>query len=143
MATKLRRLELPLDGPGPHAIVFAPLAAAKPTLAAALDTLRCLAAAPPGHSRVLWMRDWSSFCLNCLGSGKRDDDLKAVAAADALVRAARRAPAAGAPRAAPSAAAALRGCVTRTRRTSAGRRVACLLVVCGSLWRRCARSRLI
>jgi hypothetical protein len=34
---------------------------------------------------VLWLPDWSAFCLNCLGGGKTvADDLKAVGAANAL-----------------------------------------------------------
>ena len=83
--TKLRRLELNLEGAGPHCITFAPLSSHRPTLATALDTLRCLAATPAGHTKVLWLRDWSSFCHNCLSGGKtREDDLKAIAAADLL-----------------------------------------------------------
>ena len=40
---------------------------------------------------VLVICDWSAFTLNCLSGGKtRDDDLKAIAAADTLVRAAAR-----------------------------------------------------
>ena len=84
-ASKLRRLVAPLSGSGPHFVVFAPLASAKPSLASALDTLRCLRRAPATHAKVLWLRDWSAFCHNCLGGGKtREDDLKAVAAADTL-----------------------------------------------------------
>ena len=90
--TKLRRMEAPLKSKAPHCVVFAPLASGKPTLGDALDTLRCLAAAPKSHSKVLYVRDWSAFCHNCLSGGKtRDDDLKAVAAADALLVAALRA----------------------------------------------------
>ena len=85
-SSRLRRMEAPCCGAGkPVAVVFAPLASARPTLGVALDTLRCLAAAPAGHARVLWLRDWSAFSLSCLGGGKtRDDDLKAIAAANAL-----------------------------------------------------------
>lgn len=84
--TILRRCTAPLTSAAPHCVIFAPLSNAKPTLAVALDTLRCLATAPAGHARVLWLRDWSAFCRNCLGGGSktRDDDLRAVAAADAL-----------------------------------------------------------
>ena len=92
-ASKVRRLDaLGGNGGKPACIVFAPLPSAKPTLAAALDTLRCLAAAPAGHARVLWLADWSAFCLNCLSGGKtREDDLKAISAANTLFVAALRA----------------------------------------------------
>ena len=66
--TPLRRLDA-AAGAGAH-VVFAPLPSLRPTLAAALDTLRCLAAAPAGAPKVLWLRDWSGFCLNCVTGGK-------------------------------------------------------------------------
>ena len=85
-ASALRRLDALGDsGARGCCVVFAPLPSAKPTLGAALDTLRCLAAAPNGARRVLWQADWSAFCLNCLSGGKtREDDLKAIEAANEL-----------------------------------------------------------
>merc|ERR1719310_1637596 len=88
----LRRLEALDESTTGVGIVFAPLPSARPTLGAALDTLRCLAAVPEGQQRILWQADWSAFCLNCLSGGKtKDDDLKAIAAANALFVAALRA----------------------------------------------------
>uniref|UniRef100_A0A7S0P4F4 tyrosine--tRNA ligase n=1 Tax=Calcidiscus leptoporus TaxID=127549 RepID=A0A7S0P4F4_9EUKA len=82
--TPLRRLAA-LDGAAAAWVVHAPLPTAQPTVGAALDTLRCLKAAPAGRQRVLWLGDWSAFCLNCLSGGKsRDDDLKAIAASFAI-----------------------------------------------------------
>jgi len=79
--TPLRRLDA-IPGAGPTAIIFAPLPSAQPTVGAALDVLRCLAAAPPGHQPLLWLSDWSAFCLNCLSGGKTNqDDLTAIKAA--------------------------------------------------------------
>jgi len=47
--------------------------------------LRCLRDAPDGSARVLWLSDWSAFCLNCLSGGKTSaDDQKAIAAAQVL-----------------------------------------------------------
>ena len=92
-SSELRRLVAPCAMRGtPTAVVFAPLASARPTLGAALDTLRCLQASPSGHAKVLWLRDWSAFSYSCLCGGKtRDDDLKAIAAANSLFVAALRA----------------------------------------------------
>jgi tyrosyl-tRNA synthetase len=95
-AAKLTRLDA-LGGagggaPSPQCVVFAPLPSARPTLAAALDTLRCLAAAPAGHERLLWVADCSAFCQNCVSGGKtREDDFKAIGAANSLLVAALRA----------------------------------------------------
>jgi len=73
-------------------VVHAPAPTAQPTAAAALDTLRCLKAAPSGHMKVLWCSDWSAFCLNCLSGGKtKSDDLKAIACSFSLFVAALRA----------------------------------------------------
>ena len=81
---KLRRL-VAIDDNRPTCVVYAPLATDKPTLRSALDTLRCLAAAPTSCVKVLWIKDWSAFTLNCLSGGKtRDDDLKAISAASRL-----------------------------------------------------------
>ncbi len=83
-ASPLRRLDA-LAGVSKPCVVFAPPPSARATVAAALDTLRCLAAAPAGCSRVLWLSDWSAFSLNCLAGGKTSaDDMKAIAAANAL-----------------------------------------------------------
>ena len=60
---QLRRL-VALDGAQPAWVVFAPLPTAQPTATAVLDTLRCLKKAPDGRSKVLWLGDWSAYCLN-------------------------------------------------------------------------------
>mmetsp|Transcript_38174 Transcript_38174/g.87333 ORF Transcript_38174/g.87333 Transcript_38174/m.87333 type:complete len:757 (-) Transcript_38174:206-2476(-) len=66
-------------------VVHAPLPTPQPTAAALLDTLRCLRAAPDSHRKVLWLPDWSAFCLNCLGGGKTPaDDLRAIGAFNEL-----------------------------------------------------------
>lgn len=63
-------------------IVFAPPPSASPTLSSALHLLRCLSAAPPSATPVLFLPDWSAFSLNCLAGGKTPaEDRKAVAAA--------------------------------------------------------------
>jgi len=75
--TPLRRLDA-AAGPGAH-VVFAPLPSLRPTFASALDTLRCLNAAPAGAPKVLWLRDWSGFCLNCVTGGKVCADERTLA----------------------------------------------------------------
>jgi tyrosyl-tRNA synthetase len=90
-APPLRRLAL-LSSGTPTSVVFAPLPSASPSLESAVDTLRCLAAAPTGEKKILWLCDWSAFTLNCLSGGKsREDDHKAIAAANDLFVAALRA----------------------------------------------------
>jgi len=90
-ASKLRRLAA-LASRQPTCVIFAPLPSVSPPLQSALDTLRCLANAPSGYAKVLWFSDWSAFTLNCLAGGKtREDDLKAIAAANSLFVAALRA----------------------------------------------------
>jgi len=80
----LRRLAA-LDAEQQAWVVYAPLPSAQPTVAAALDTLRCLKAAPAHYQKVLWLSDWSAFCLNCLSGGKTNaDDLKAIGASNDL-----------------------------------------------------------
>ena len=81
--TVLRRLSV--DAAAGACVVFAPPPSLKPTLASALDTLRCLAAAPAATPKLLWLADWSAFCLNCVTGGKKFvDDLEGIRAAQTL-----------------------------------------------------------
>ena len=47
--------------------------------------VNAVAAAPKDAPKVLWVRDWSAFCLNCVTGGKAfADDLKGLHAASAV-----------------------------------------------------------
>jgi len=77
----LRRLQAPglPEGVPVHA-VFAPWASPQTPLSVVLGLIAQLAAAPAGSTPVLWLPDWASFSLNCLGG-----DAKAIACAYSLL----------------------------------------------------------
>mmetsp|Transcript_18149 Transcript_18149/g.30326 ORF Transcript_18149/g.30326 Transcript_18149/m.30326 type:complete len:888 (-) Transcript_18149:351-3014(-) len=90
-ATPLRR-GIVTDLRGCSCVVFAPLPSAQPQLAVAVELLESLAATPTGSQPVLWLADWSAFCLGCLTGGKAAaDDLKAINAAYSVLLGAMRA----------------------------------------------------